>query len=188
MQVNVSKIVEGCKRKQIKYQQELYERFKELMFGICLRYFSNVQDAEDVLHEGFIKIFDKIGQYKGEGAFEGWMRRVMVTTALQKLRKEKNIINISDHQSELAENELKIERESENLTQEEMVKIIQDLSPRYRTIFNLYAIEGYSHKEISKMLNISEGTSKSNLSRARAILQKKIQFFYGKSMYNSLSR
>ncbi|NJK84926.1 MAG: RNA polymerase sigma factor [Bacteroidales bacterium] len=154
--------------------------FKEKMFGICLRYAGNYNDAEDVVQEGFIKIFQKINQFRFEGAFEGWIRRIMVNTALEKYRMQCQIININDNIREVDQtNQTEI---NHDISAQELLKFIQELSPKYRLVFNLYAIEGYSHKEISGMLEISEGTSKSNLSRARTILQEKVNKYYNESV------
>jgi RNA polymerase sigma-70 factor (ECF subfamily) len=153
------------------------------MFGICLRYAGNYHDAEDILQEGFIKVFEKINQYGFKGAFEGWIRKVMVNTALEKYRMHFQTVPIHDNQAEIEH-----EGESELVTDievNELLRIIQELTPRYRVVFNLYALEGYSHKEISDMLQISEGTSKSNLSRARAILQDKVNKYYLRSVHTS---
>jgi RNA polymerase sigma-70 factor (ECF subfamily) len=146
------------------------------MFGVCLRYAGSREDAQDILHEGFLKIFEKIRQFEARGSFEGWMRRIMVNTAMEKYRNQSKISNISDDNGELdKQNSTEM---PDNITVKELMSMIHDLSPQYRIVFNLYAIEGYSHKEISKMLDISEGTSKSNLSRARSILQDRVKAYY----------
>lgn len=146
------------------------------MFGICLRYAGNYDDAQDIVHDGFVKIYVKISQFRFEGSFEGWMRRIMVNTALEKYRMQCQIININDFTKEV--DTMDSSDFSSEISARELVKFVQELSPRYRMVFNLYAIEGYSHKEISGMLEISEGTSKSNLSRARAILQEKVMKYF----------
>ena len=146
------------------------------MFGVCLRYAGSRDDAQDILHEGFLKIYEKIGQFESRGSFEGWIRRIMVNTALEKYRGEHKSVNL---QEELIEFDKDMSTEmSDNVTVKELLGMIRDLTPQYRLVFNLYAIEGYSHKEISKMLDISEGTSKSNLSRARTILQERVKEYY----------
>lgn len=150
--------------------------FKTKMFGTCLRYAGNYDDAQDILQEGFIKVFEKINQFGFKGAFEGWIRRVMVNTALEKYRVHYRHVPMDDLASQPDvedENDL-----TGDIDISELIRIIQELTPRYRVVFNLYAIEGFSHKEISEMLKISEGTSKSNLSRARAILQEKVNKYY----------
>lgn len=170
------KVVRGCQDNNPEAQRELYELFKTKMFGTCLRYAGNYDDAQDILQEGFIKVFEKIHQFGFKGAFEGWIRKVMVNTALEKYRLHYRHVPVDENtvQHEFEENK----DISADIDVNELIRIIQELTPRYRVVFNLYAIEGFSHKEISKMLNISEGTSKSNLSRARAILQEKVNKYY----------
>jgi RNA polymerase sigma-70 factor (ECF subfamily) len=146
------------------------------MFGVCLRYAGSREDAQDILHEGFLKIFEKINQFESRGSFEGWIRRIMVNTALEKFRNHNKVVNV---QESVEEYERKSDGDlNDNITANELLKMINELSPQYKVVFNLYAIEGYSHKEISKMLGITEGTSKSNLSRARTILQEKVKEYY----------
>jgi RNA polymerase sigma-70 factor (ECF subfamily) len=153
------------------------------MFGICLRYAGNYDDAQDILQEGFIKVFEKIHQFGFKGAFEGWIRKVMVNTALEKYRLHYRLVTIDENITEI---EYEIEKDiASDIDVNGLIKIIQDLSPRYRVVFNLYALEGFSHKEISEMLQITEGTSKSNLSRARAILQEKVSKYYLKTVQTS---
>lgn len=182
---NIENIIEGCRLKNPRAQHLLYEQFNARMYGVCLRYSGSVEDAQDVLHEGFLKIFEKIGQFQAKGAFEGWIRRIMVNTALEKYRNRYKIINIQDNIIEAEQHGY--EELAENLTAQELMQFVQELSPKYRLVFNLYAIEGYSHKEISIMLNITEGTSKSNLFRARAILQEKVKKYYGHSIRTDIS-
>jgi RNA polymerase sigma-70 factor (ECF subfamily) len=173
---SIENIIKGCCRKDPRAQKLLYEQFSGQMFGVCLRYSGSAEDAQDVLHEGFLKIFEKIKQYKFKGSFEGWVRKIMVNTALEKFRNQYKVISIQDGVYEYdsrGSDDL-----TDNMTVRELMAMVQDLSPQYRTVFNLYAIEGYSHKEISELLNISEGTSKSNLSRARIILQEKVKKYY----------
>jgi RNA polymerase sigma-70 factor (ECF subfamily) len=173
----------GCQEGNPGAQRELYDMFKPKMFGICLRYAGNYHDAEDIMQEGFIKVFEKIHQFGFKGAFEGWIRRIMVNTALEKYRMHFQTVSLQDNPAG-AELEQEIDVTS-NIEVKELLNIIQDLTPRYRLVFNLYAIEGYSHKEISEMLQITEGTSKSNLSRARVILQEKVNKYYLKSLQTS---
>lgn len=169
----LNNIIKGCQKRNSRAQKELYEMFKSSMFGICLRYAGDYNDAQDILQDGFLKVFEKVHQFQFKGSFNGWIRKIMVNTALEKFRTKYQIININDSIKEV---DRKVNSDaSTELNVKELYKIIQELSPKYRMVFNLYAIEGYSHKEISRMLNISEGTSKSNLSRARVILQEKIK-------------
>jgi len=174
------KVVRDCQENKPGAQRELYDMFRTKMFGICLRYAGNYDDAQDILQDGFVKVFEKIHQFGFKGAFEGWIRKIMVNTALEKYR-------LHYRQIPLDENFSEIEYEHENeitadIDVNELLRIIQELSPRYRVVFNMYALEGYSHKEISELLEISEGTSKSNLSRARTILQEKVNKYYLKTV------
>ena len=150
------------------------------MYGICLQYASSEEDAQDILQEGFIKVFAKLDQVKNPAAFPGWIRRLMINTALEKYRSQVILQRVDDVKGEVHEES--DEQDLSELTCEELVALIQTLSPKYRLVFNLYAIEGYSHQEISEELGISVGTSKSNLSRARAILQEKIKNIYGSAI------
>jgi RNA polymerase sigma factor (sigma-70 family) len=172
-------IINGCRDRNPMAQKELYETFRSKMFGICMRYAGNYDDAQDILQDGFLKVFEKIDQFGFKGAFEGWIRKIMVNTALERFRTNYQVININDNLKE-------IDREqtgdfTSDIDARELIRFVQELSPKYRIVFNLYAIEGYSHKEIADMLGITEGTSKSNLSRARDILQDKVNRFYIKS-------
>lgn len=173
-------LIKGCKKGRPKSQEELYRRFACAMYGICLQYASSEEDAQDIMQEGFIKVFAKLDQVKNPAAFPGWIRRLMINTALEKYRSQVILQRVDDLKGEIHE-------ESDDgifseLTSEELVALIQTLSPKYRMVFNLYAIEGYSHQEISEELGISVGTSKSNLSRARGILQEKIRNIYGSAI------
>ena len=169
-------IIKGCVSGRSNAREKLYNLYSGKMWAVCLRYTHNYDEAKDVLQDGFIKIFEKISQFEGRGHFEGWMRRIIVNTALASYRKH-NYLNI-DSTFIPSNNEEIIENIECDLSAQDLMKIIQELPPQYRTVFNLYAIEGYAHKEIAEMLGINEGTSKSNLSRARDILQKKVQALY----------
>lgn len=145
--------------------------FSGKLFSVSLKYSRNKTEAEDNLQDAFLTIFEKIGQYKHKGSFEGWMKRITINTVLQKYRKQQvfEIVN----EENLREPEVEVEEE--NVPLDFLLKIVQELPDRYRMVFNLYALDGFSHKEIAEMLGISEGTSKSNLSRARAILKSKVE-------------
>lgn len=176
--MDIQKIIEGCTKGKGRAQEDLYNLFADEMFAVCLYYSRDYAEAEDTLHEGFMKVYKNISSLKGEGALKSWVRRIMINTALEKYRK-KNPLYLLD-QEEFRELE-DIDRENilSNISADELMQMIQALTPQYRMVFNLYALEGYSHKEIATMLGISEGTSKSNLARARAILQKKVKkYFY----------
>jgi len=150
-------------------QSEIYELYADVLFGICLKYSRNYQDAEDTLQDSFLIIFDKITQYNKKGSFEGWIKRIAINTALQKYRK-KTPLQLVKEVTEV-EDLVEIDFEDKNLDIDFLLNLIQQLPDQYRLVFNLYVLDSYSHKEISKMLNISEGTSKSNLSRARKKLK-----------------
>lgn len=170
-----SDLLEGCLRGDRRMQRELYNRFAPKMYGVCLRYAANAEEAEDVLQEGFIKVFKKIGSFRSEGSFEGWIRRVFVNTAIEQYRKKIYLQPITDREEDTVEgNYLSV---LDSLAERDIIKLVQQLSPGYRTVFNMYVVEGYSHKQIAAELGISEGTSKSQLSRAKQILQELVKKF-----------
>jgi RNA polymerase sigma-70 factor (ECF subfamily) len=173
-----SDLIEGCIRGDRKMQHELYERFAPKMYGVCLRYAANAEEAEDILQEGFIKVFRKIGSYRGEGSFEGWIRRIFVNTAIEQFRKKTYLQPITEQEESTIEG--KYISVLDNLGEKDIIKLIQQLSPGYRTVFNMYVIEGFTHKQIAEALNISEGTSKSQLSRAKLILQDLVKKYLDK--------
>jgi len=142
------------------------------MFGICLRYAANSEDAKDILQDGFVKVFVNLGKFKGIGSFEGWMRRIFVNTAIEHYRKKNQLYAISENQEENISNHEVSALDA--LEADDIIRLISELPNGYRTVFNLFAVEGYSHKEIATMMNISEGTSKSQYARAKAWLQEKI--------------
>lgn len=166
-------LIEACIKGNRASQKALYDRLAPRMFPLCIRYIGNREDAEDVLQDGFITLFTRLNDYKGDGSFEGWARKIFVNTALMSLRK-KDALKMSDD-LEVARG-LKSDNISQmqNLGYKDLLAMITDLPPGFRTVFNMYAIEGYSHKEIGEMLGISETTSRTQLSRARILLRKKI--------------
>jgi RNA polymerase sigma-70 factor (ECF subfamily) len=170
-------IIAGCRAGDRKYQELLYQRFASKMFTVCIRYAAESNSAQDLLQEGFVKIFKNIDKFRGDGSFEGWIRRIFVNTCLEFVRKKANMYVVQDTET------VKVEYQDENalqkLMKEDLMEMIQSLSTGYRTIFNLYVIEGYSHKEIAELLNVTEGTSKSQLARARYLLQKKVETLMG---------
>lgn len=173
-------LLKECKRGKSGSQEELYRRFASAMYGLCLQYASCEDDAQDILQDGFIKIFAKLDQVKNPAALPGWIRRVIINTALERYRSQiilQRVDEVREEYDEATGNEA-----LERITCDELTGLIQTLTPRYRMVFNLYAIEGYSHREISEELGISVGTSKSNLSRARTILQEKILNMYGSAI------
>lgn len=168
-----TELINGCRRQERRFQEALYKLYASKMYAVCLRYADNSHYAEDILQEGFIKVFNNISKFREEGSFEGWIRRIMVNTAIEFIRKTaayakelviEKVWNIKDDFDVI-----------DKLCADDLMKIIQSLPAGYRTVFNLYAIEGYTHKDISVMLGISEGTSKSQLARARYLLQSKLQ-------------
>ena len=159
-------------------QQELYRRYASKMYGVCLRYAANTEVAEDISQEGFIKIFNKINSYRGEGSFEGWIRRIFVNTAIEQFRKKIYLQPLTETEENTVEG--KYLSVLDNLAEKDIIQLVQQLSPGYRTVFNMYVVEGYTHKQIAEMLGISEGTSKSQLSRAKLILQDLVKAFIEK--------
>jgi len=172
-------IIKGCLAGNRRDQELLYRRHAAKLYAVCLQYSGNDEEARDILQEGFIRIFENLIHYKYEGSFEGWMRRIIVNTALEKFRSRHNLYRVDDIDL-IPEPDADPDNEDySGLEAVDLLDIIRELPPKYRMVFNLYAIEGYAHKEISRMMNISEGTSKSNLSRARMILQKKVSLYTG---------
>lgn len=163
-------LIQGCRRGDQHAQQRVYDLYSARMYGICMRYVRNTMQAEDVMVMAFTKVFERIHQFKGDGSFEGWIRRITVNEALTSLRKSRLMMIETD--LEYADREPDYERLSDHLEAEDLLNMIGKLPPGYRVVFNLYAIDGYSHKEIADQLGISENTSKSQLSRARSFLQK----------------
>jgi RNA polymerase sigma factor (sigma-70 family) len=170
-----SDLIEGSIRGDRKMQQELYNRFASRMYGVCLRYATNAEEAEDILQEGFIKVFRKITSFRGEGSFEGWIRRIFVNTAIEQYRKKTYLQPITEHEEATIEG--KYLSVLDSLAEKDIITLVQQLSPGYRTVFNMYVVEGYTHKQIADELGISEGTSKSQLSRAKQVLQDLVKTF-----------
>lgn len=165
-------MIEGCKKGDRQAQKLLYDRFSGKMYALCCRYVKDKMEAEDVLVTAFTKILDRIDQFKGEGSFEGWIRRVMVNESLSYLRRNKSMYIETD--IEAADHEPNYDRLENHLEAQDLLQVISELPSGYKIVFNLFAIDGYSHKEISKLLGINENTSKSQLSRARSLLQKRL--------------
>jgi RNA polymerase sigma factor (sigma-70 family) len=167
-------LIKACIKEDAASQKELFLRFSGRMLGVCNRYARNSADAEDILQDAFIKVFDKMHQFKFEGSFEGWIRRIVVNTALKKY-------SVSRYEKEVSGYEIKEKDESvlepsaySHLTEKELLEMINNLPDGYRIIFNLYVIEGYQHDEIAEMLGIQPGTSRSQLVKARNMLQKQL--------------
>ncbi len=172
--MNENQLIEECLKGNYRAQKELYETYAPLMMGICMRYATNEAEAEDILQEGFIKVYKYLNTFQGRGQLGAWIRRIMINSALQNYRETKNM----KMQVEYDKVNFFLEADEDTLSQlsaKDLMRKIQILPTGYRTIFNLYAVEGYTHVDISKELNISVGTSKSQYSRARAILRKMIE-------------
>jgi RNA polymerase sigma factor (sigma-70 family) len=167
-----AQLVKALRKQDPKAQRQAYEKYSSRMLGLCFRYAGDEMIAEDIMVEGFMRVFSKIDQFSGDGSFEGWIRRIIVNEALGHLRKQKRILE--DTLSDEAENIPDYALADQNLNAEELLDLIGELPVGYRTVFNLYAIEGYAHSEIAVMMGISESTSKSQLHRARALLQKMV--------------
>lgn len=167
-------LVTLCCKQDRKGQEMLFKMFSSKMLGVCSRYADSSEEAEDILQEGFIKIFQKMDTFRSQGSLEGWMKRIMVNTALDSFRKNKNLRYQIDIESiEYTSGE--IPSVMGTMGAKELLKLIKTMPAGFRTVFNLYAIEGYTHKEIGEMLGITESTSKSQYSRARVFLQKLLQ-------------
>jgi RNA polymerase sigma factor (sigma-70 family) len=169
-----SHILSGCIKGRAAAQRELYEKYSGLLLGICIRYASSLEEAEDILQEGFVKIFLNIGHFKGEGSLIAWMRRIMINTAITAYHRNLKH-RYHDDINEVRETTIEDAAFSESdFTAEELMKVIQQMPDGYRMVFNLYAIEGYKHREIAEIMGIDENTSKSQYSRARRWLQERL--------------
>ncbi len=162
-------LLEGCRKGKPVAQRKLYDRLAPKMLGVCIRYIKDKEEAEHVLIGSIVKVFDKLDQFKGDGSFEGWVRRIIVNDCLMYIRKNRNMSLQSDIDEVHDDPNLNVMEDQ--LSEQDLLKLIDELPVGYRTVFNLYAIEGYNHAEIAKQLDISENTSKSQLSRARKWLQ-----------------
>lgn len=154
-------------------QELFYKKFSPKMYGVCLRYSGNVEDANDLLQEGFIKIFNNLEKFRGEGSFEGWIRRIFVNTSIEHFRKKVKLYNVTEVQENTIEDvELNI---LDSMAEKDIIFLVNELAPGYKAVFNMHVIEGYSHKEIADILGITEGTSKSQLARAKGVLKKSLE-------------
>lgn len=169
--MSLNKLIKQCADNDRKAQKEIYQLFAGKLFSICLKYSKNKQEAQDNFQDGFVTIFDKIGQFRFKGSFEGWIKRVMLNTILLKYRK-RTVLNIV---TEEIPDEVIVDIDDDEISLDFLLNLIHELPDRYRLVFNLYVLDGYSHREVAEMLCIAEGTSKSNLARARAILKQKIE-------------
>jgi len=169
--LSIEELINDCKKNERKAQEQLYKLYAPKLFSVCLKYSRNYTEAQDNLQDGFLLIFKNIHQFSFKGSLEGWLKRVMINHVLQQYRKE-TFLNIVD---ENVPEEIEVEVDSDGVSSEFLIKIIQELPDRYRLVFNLYVLDGFSHQEIAEQLNINIGTSKSNLSRAKLILKEKIE-------------
>lgn len=170
--MSLEQLIEQCKKNDAKAQSQIYKLYASKLFSLCLKYSKNYVEAEDNLQDAFVTIFKKISQYKAKGSLEGWMKRITINTALQRYRKSVGVFDIINEEKI---EDVTVEIDNDTISIDYLLGIIQELPDRYRLVFNLYALDDYSHKEIAEMLAISEGTSKSNLARARMILKEKIE-------------
>ena len=171
--ISDSDLIRGCMESDRRMQEELYRRFSPRMYAVCLRYAGNAEEAEDILQEGFIKVFKKLDSFRNEGSFEGWIRRIFVNTAIEHFRRKKYLLPVTEKEENTIEG--KYTSVLDEMGAKDIMALVQELSPGYRTVFNMYVVEGYTHKEIADQLGISEGTSKSQLSRAKVILQDMVR-------------
>ncbi|WNJ17225.1 sigma-70 family RNA polymerase sigma factor [Pontibacter sp. G13] len=173
---SLSSIVSGCKKRRPADQKRLYDLFAPKMMAVCYRYGRTAEEAHDMMQEGFIKVFENIGKFQDRGSLEGWVRRIMVNTAIDLIRKNRHYHQQLEVQEGLAPDPSA--DALDDLQAEELMEVIQSLPDGYRMVFNLYAIEGYSHAEIGKKLDISESTSRSQYTRARSLLKKLVLDLY----------
>jgi RNA polymerase sigma-70 factor (ECF subfamily) len=169
--LDLKQLINDCKKDNRKAQEQLYRLYSPKLFAVCLKYSRNYAEAQDNLQDGFILIFKKIEQFSFKGSFDGWLKRVMINHVLQQYRNQTFLSLVNE---DIADDH-EVEIEDDSITMDYLLKIIQELPDRYRLVFNLYVIDGFSHAEIGEMLTITVGTSKSNLARARMILKEKIE-------------
>ena len=171
--MDLKQLINDCKNNNRKAQEQLYRVYSPKLFAVCLKYSRSYAEAQDNLQDGFILIFKKIDQFSFKGSFDGWLKRVMINNVLQQYRNQTFLSLVNEDVAEDHE----VEIEEDNISMDYLLKIIQELPDRYRLVFNLYVIDGFSHSDIAEMLTINVGTSKSNLARARMILKEKIEQF-----------
>jgi RNA polymerase sigma-70 factor (ECF subfamily) len=180
--LSLEQLIAQCKKNDSQAQSQIYKLYASKLFSICLKYSRNYAEAEDNLQDAYVTIFKKIDQFKSKGSFEGWLKRITINTALQRYRSVGVFDIINEDQIE----DVSVDVDEDNISLDFLLQIIQELPDRYRLVFNLYALDDFSHKEIAKMLDISTGTSKSNLARARLILKDKIEQYKASSNSQSL--
>lgn len=168
----LDQLIKDCADGKQKALAQLYHMFSAKMFGVCLRYARDAAEAEDNLQEGFIKVFANLKSFRNEGSLEGWVRRIMINVSLEKIRKQRLMYPVED--VSIYDSVNFSDDVIAKISADDLIRLIQELPPRYRLVFNLYIIEGYSHQEIAEEMSITEGTSKSNLARAREIMKRKV--------------
>ena len=181
--MSLDRLIKNCINQDAEAQSQLYKQYASKLFSLCLKYSKNYAEAEDNLHDAFITIFSKLEQYNNKGSFEGWLKRIAINTSLQRYRED---VGVYDIVNEGNIEDVSLDINDEDLHLDFLLKIIQELPDRYRLVFNLYILDGYSHVEISELIDISIGTSKSNLARARLILKEKIENYRASSKSLSL--
>jgi RNA polymerase sigma-70 factor (ECF subfamily) len=168
-------LIEGCKKKKYRYQKRLYNKYSGILFAICMRYLKDKEWASDCLHDGFIKIYESIDSFEGTGSFEGWIKRIQVNICLMELRRKKKEFAFETIEDFPDAESIDHSDVYENIDSNKMFEVINELPDGYRTIFNLYVIDNFTHTEIAQKLNISVGTSKSQYSRARQLVKQKLE-------------
>lgn len=171
------RLIEGCLKGDVKIQKSFYHNYADTMYAICLRYSSNQDEAKDFLQSGFIKIFNNLDKFRFTGSLEGWMKRIMVNNALEQLRKKMRFSQMDDINEVRLPADIGVTHNMHGLEVNDILEQISKLPTGYRTVFNLYVLEGYSHKEIAEQLGINVGTSKSQLSKARNMLQQMLKHY-----------
>lgn len=184
---DLSVILKDCRAGKSFAQKKLFDLFEKKMFAVCLRYTKDYTEAEDIAQEGFVRILTNIKQYKGSGSLENWMRKIMINTALERFRKKREKYISVENLNEF-EKASEVDSVYSAIESKDLMQLIYNLPPQYKIVFNLYAIDGYKHIEISKMLGISVGTSKSNLSRARQILKNEVEKLYQESYKDNIRK
>ena len=170
--MSLERLIKNCIKQDAQAQSQLYKQYASKLFSLCLKYSKNYAEAEDNLHDSFITVFSKIDQYNNKGSFEGWLKRIAINTSLQRYRENVGVYDITDEGNI---EDVSVDINDKDLSIDFLLGLIQELPDRYRLVFNLYVLDGYTHVEISELINISIGTSKSNLARARLILKDKIE-------------
>ncbi|TNE64238.1 MAG: RNA polymerase sigma factor [Bacteroidetes bacterium] len=174
--MNEQDLIQGCLRGSAQHQRQLYDRFAGKMYAVCLRYARTSSDAADILQEGFVKVFTKLGQFQFQGSFEGWVRRIMVNTALRAYQRQRFDQELNGYEN-LPESPVDPDAVA-NLSEAELLHLINRLPDGYRVVFNLVAIEGYSHAEVADLLGIQESTSRSQLTKARRWLCEQLEHLH----------